>query len=683
MDLPFAFSAEEEKTLILTTMLPSSSNSYTNVTTTTSAITVHEQRGALVSPLHTLGHGRFLTADSTTLLPSGTTMYDNIHQHFYRQPNSLQNKTQNHNPSSSNSTLKSFDLAIDPAVDLFSDFVTIRDSDVRAVQQENETDDGILLYDHTGYNTRHHRHGETVYASEQKIWNIPQMDVLSLLISQSTKSSTLEHDDSEDFVSIIEQATLNAKQASYHTKNNDISQAISSHYASSKLYKDAAISLRKRQELDFFSYSLLVMSNSQARSADMLLKNGGVMKGRGSLVKNGLSSSDDYKLRAGSGNQREERLRAKIRASMGTAESDMNESVFLGKAPMRPSKANSSVPSSVEPNTITTTSASLNLNAVDDLMELEKELQDLDATLDMGIKMYASVSSLSTKKTLDSSYMVVPGSSSYMSSSMMWNSNTKVTGRQNNHGSIPSNGKARANRVQTMLDASTSGFQRIPSVSTHNQPLNNNSLQTNYSPKNPNGDGLESSWWGGASVLAASTASLSNSVVGIRQSNGYSGQNGVSSQANTRQLMRLLDSLKTLGDENASLLREVEEAKMARLEAKAAREEVNKFKEEYNKRFGTLKAALQKSTQSSDQSNPGISVPLVIAESKFVKNQTTSEIERRDKIIQKLQAELNQLKIDSKKKDDALRKYENFYKEVKARSEQKKRQKESELNARK
>jgi hypothetical protein len=65
--------------------------------------------------------------------------------------------------------------------------------------------------------------------------------------------------------------------------------------------------------------------------------------------------------------------------------------------------------------------------------------------------------------------------------------------------------------------------------------------------------------------------------------------------------------------------------------------------------------------------------------SNFVRNNTLLEMQKRDKMIQKLTADLRAERSESKKKDDALRKYENFYKEVKARSEQKKRQKEEEL----
>ena len=66
---------------------------------------------------------------------------------------------------------------------------------------------------------------------------------------------------------------------------------------------------------------------------------------------------------------------------------------------------------------------------------------------------------------------------------------------------------------------------------------------------------------------------------------------------NTKQLMRLMDSLKTLGDENAALLREVEEAEAARREAKNAREEMKRFREEYSNRLAKLKAALKKYAQ--------------------------------------------------------------------------------------
>ena len=73
----------------------------------------------------------------------------------------------------------------------------------------------------------------------------------------------------------------------------------------------------------------------------------------------------------------------------------------------------------------------------------------------------------------------------------------------------------------------------------------------------------------------------------------------VNVNANAKQLLRLLDSLKVLGDESAALLEQGEDANKARLEAEAAREEMKRFELEYNKRFHTLKLALENYVNSS------------------------------------------------------------------------------------
>ena len=224
-------------------------------------------------------------------------------------------------------------------------------------------------------------------------------------------------------------------------------------------------------------------------------------------------------------------------------------------------------------------------------MELERELRDMDMALELG----NSISSLDARmqnrmksSIVDGSFMVVPpGSNSYMSSSMWGNNPVPNTSRHVPH--PPSNNtagvRARANRVQTMLEASSAPVNR----------------QAAYLPQvaaapSKNSSGLESSWWGNASttsqVLTSSMISL-----GGRLGDGNVGDMHGGQPANTKQLMRLMDSLKTLGDENASLLREVEEAEAARLEAKAAREAMKKFREEYTNRLSKLKAALKKYAQ--------------------------------------------------------------------------------------
>lgn len=61
-----------------------------------------------------------------------------------------------------------------------------------------------------------------------------------------------------------------------------------------------------------------------------------------------------------------------------------------------------------------------------------------------------------------------------------------------------------------------------------------------------------------------------------------------------------MDSLNRLGNENAQLMREVEDAKAARAEAKAAKEMMSKFKNEYSSRFNKVKEALTKYPQNNN-----------------------------------------------------------------------------------
>lgn len=57
---------------------------------------------------------------------------------------------------------------------------------------------------------------------------------------------------------------------------------------------------------------------------------------------------------------------------------------------------------------------------------------------------------------------------------------------------------------------------------------------------------------------------------------------------------------------------------------------------------------------------------------------TTEQLQRQEQLIRKLTADLKKEKEESKKKDQALRKYESFYREVKARSAQKAAQRQRE-----
>ena len=138
--------------------------------------------------------------------------------------------------------------------------------------------------------------------------------------------------------------------------------------------------------------------------------------------------------------------------------------------------------------------------------------------------------------------------------------------------------------------------------------------------------------------------------------------------------MRLMDSLKTLGDENAALLREVEEAEAARAEARAAKKEMQRFREVYKERFEKLKLALEKfrkgypdpmAADAPASGNP-------VATSEYMQQASTLEqLSRQEQLIRKLTSDLKKEKEENRKKDAAIRKYESFYREVKARSAQK------------
>jgi hypothetical protein len=73
-----------------------------------------------------------------------------------------------------------------------------------------------------------------------------------------------------------------------------------------------------------------------------------------------------------------------------------------------------------------------------------------------------------------------------------------------------------------------------------------------------------------------------------------------------------------------------------------------------------------------------LSFPLYI-NSEFVRTASfTDQVQRQEQLIRKLTADLKKEKEESKKKDAALRKYESFYREVKARSAQKAAQRQLE-----
>lgn len=493
---------------------------------------------------------------------------------------------------------------------------------------------------------------------------LQRTDVLSLLLSGV-----------DPLVAETESANEAARKALEAKKRGDILEALEYHTQAAKIYKNNAT------RNPTFAKSMLLLSQTQAKSA-LALK--GIIKLNPAELLKALPSAEGEKDGANSQMTHKDRLRAAVRGALGSRhphEADISDSQFLGSVKTTgpqsrtPKMDDESKEGSDEGETLLPGATEENHNPVDEMMELERELRDMDMALELG----NSISSLDTRmqnrmknSMVDGSFMVVPaGSNSYMSSSM-WGatntSNTRSTVPPNNIGTAGV--RARANRVQTILEASSAPVTRpVAQPQTTIQPTGTKTT-----------NGLESSWWGNSNstsqILTSSVISL-GSRVGV--DGGPLGE-GAGQPTNTKQLMRLMDSLKALGDENATLLREVEEAEAARNEAKAAREQMKRFKVEYGKRFAALKAALEKFRQDyskgSDNAKPSKN-PMNTSE--FIRNASfTDQMQRQEQLIRKLTVDLKKEKEESKKKDAALRKYESFYREVKARSAQKAKQRELE-----
>ena len=752
MELPFAV-----ENAPASTYLPTSSPTYQNVSSLHKSSSSQHSHSSATRTSLTSSNGQHRgepvnlgsqTTAATTNLLHRVALYDNVHPDFYtpqniplptsHQHHALKSHMHTHQNQHQHRHHQQHHESIEE-----DDFVTIDADDNITVQTTSSSTSYHYPPPTTvvppSRSSKHH----SLSVSKTNVAYGNQTDVLALLLSSVTAPSPLglvegkahdEEDPSNGHVSyqqgsnpmmnFCQRAAESASSAARATRDGHIDQAVKYHLEASRCYRDAALLLKREHkvggesaastwgvDVKILAYSLLMSSNSQARNADCLIKSGNVNLGE--IVKNiggkeGTGGSNDTGGRSG-GNEgkqtsgKENRLRAKIRASMDTAEADMTDSTFLGKANGHPQPATVQIPQEgnaagsnaqekVQPSTDSSAVVDLkktpnSVNPVDDMMALEQELRNMDATLNMGVNLSSSTSSISTKKTMeDGSFCVVPGSgastggSSFVSSSMMWGGRNAHT-----NGHAHGNGRARANRVQTILGASSAGMHKSPSVGNHQQlhqphHFTNNIQNTKHHP------GLESSWWGQASALASSTTSLSNSMVGVRSANigsNHMHSNGAgASPTNTKQLMRLLDSLKTLGDENTSLLKEVDDAKKARIEVKAAREAMKTFQEEYNHKFNHLRAALSefRAMYPDQKGRPGNNI---VSKSNYVKASTaekkaSAELQKRDQTIQKLNADLMAEKAESKKKDDSLRKYESFYKEVKARSEQKKRQQQEE-----
>ena len=251
----------------------------------------------------------------------------------------------------------------------------------------------------------------------------------------------------------------------------------------------------------------------------------------------------------------------------------------------------------------------------------------MDMALEMGssvANLGANVASSSTRP--DGSFCVVPPGSSYMSSSSMWTSgilggagNTQQ--QQYNKSHVRTNPQQQQQQGMAGVRSRANHLQSFLGRGSTQPPTSSSNAQTSSSPTRtaasvqptqqqgvqitPNAS-LDQSWWGGGQGSILASSAIAAATPNHRPS-PHSGPNNMNENAtsgasrqvtasstNSKQLMQLMDSLNRLGNENAQLMREVEDAKAARAEAKAAKDMMAKFKNEYGQRFNKVKEALTK-----------------------------------------------------------------------------------------
>jgi len=137
------------------------------------------------------------------------------------------------------------------------------------------------------------------------------------------------------------------------------------------------------------------------------------------------------------------------------------------------------------------------------------------------------------------------------------------------------------------------------------------------------------------------------------------------------QFSQLLASYNRLITENANLLIKAQEGEKYRIEAQELRERMESFKDEYGKRFQSMKGALdnfrRRNGDGGDLGDSG-----VILSSEYLK---AVDKDKKGKVAQ-LEKLLERERAEMAKKDKALKKYEDFYREIKTRTKAK-RQEES------
>jgi len=442
-------------------------------------------------------------------------------------------------------------------------------------------------------------------------------------------------------------------------------------YLSRRLNSTAALS--PSEEL---AKSMLILANAHASRAKSLGTMGekwnlgkveptGLMSNGNRAAKINDEKEEEVKSTASNESSSSDRLRACVRGALEITnrEADMTTSTFLARSVAKESARSSNRSDLATKEEIDGAKHGTvgGNNPVDDLMKLEKELRTFDMSLDMNSSV-ASLGAASAATRPDGSFCVVPPGSSYMSSSSMWTSGVLSPGANKQHKPKhkPQHPRPNIQKGMTTVKSKNQLQGFMAGTSKPAPQANTKGIHANAA--------LDQSWWGGGQGSILASSAISTAAASHQRPSPIPGGGVPQPSTNTKQLMQLMDSLNRLGNENAELLREVEDAKAARLEAKATKEMMSKFKVEYSQRFSKVKEALKKVPQTGE-GNP-------VLTSAYMKSASAAEIAKRDQMIKQLSNDLRRERGETKRMTSTLQKYETFYREVKARSAEKARQRQ-------
>ena len=518
--------------------------------------------------------------------------YDNVHPTYFVPNNNNNSTTSNRPPSSctatttSTTTNNNMPIMMHQEEEDDDDLFVMEESFVTVGDDEDDDDN-----DHHPVYYNHHYSTNTHTNQSSSLVRVPTTQQhVSYLFTMLLSNHHDGGGEEEDIWSLCQEAHGCVKKAQ---ESNNVVTMISNLTQASKYYKQiATILLGKHYNNTSLALTFLVQSKSHAQRASSLQQH--LLSSSDPTHKPSIhdptetsssssSSSSSSTIRTKNEedanhdlNTKNNRLRAKIRSSMdhkSNVEADITDSIFLDKTKTIATTTTPAAPAAavVNKKDVKNNNNTNKTNPVDEMMKLERELRDLDMSL------------LNQKNTTtQDSFCVVPPNA-ILSSSNLWTS--ALGSRTPTPTKITSAPTANNNNNNNFISSSNNNNNPNNTTTISNPIIAPNTNSNNN--MNTTGGGLDSSWWGHGSTM--NVASSSNSV--ILNNNNINNQNTASVN---KQLMRLLDSLKTLGDENASLLKEVEEARIIHSEAKQIQTQMKVFKQEYGKRFATLKTALQK-----------------------------------------------------------------------------------------